>query len=606
METTIRSVIQKYGGDETRLMDILLDIQEALGHLSDPTLTRIARCLNISRVDVVQTVSFYHFFAREPRGRFTLYLNDSVVANFNGRAAVASALEAAAGCRFGQVSADGLIGLFPTDCIGMSDQEPAALVNDVVFPCLTPAKARRLVDGLRAGKTPAELKGADFGDGQNAHPLVRATVRNHIRRRGEMVFDSYQPGEALRRVVTMSSREIIALVKAASVRGRGGAGFPTGMKWEFAHKAPGAVKYIFCNADEGEPGTFKDRVILTERPEMVIEGMTIAGYAVGAKHGVLYIRNEYRYLRAYLEEVLADRRRNNLLGAFICGQAGFNFDIKIQFGAGAYVCGEESALIESAEGKRGEPRDRPPFPVERGYLQKPTVVNNVETLCSVVQVIQKGVAWYNSLGTAASKGTKVLSVSGDCGKPGIYEVVWGFTVNDILAMVEAKDVQAVQVGGPSGACIAPNEFNRVLAYEDLATGGSLIIIGTRRDLLKEVVLNFARFFRNESCGSCVPCRALTAMAQVLMEKLVAGRGSAGDVGRLLSWAAIMKNNRCGLGQTALNPILTTLKNFRPLYDRLITGGDDRFEPAFDLAAAVRDYDAAVEPQPVIAGTSRIL
>jgi [NiFe] hydrogenase diaphorase moiety large subunit len=606
VEAIIRSVIQKYGGDETRLMDILLDIQQELGHLSDPAITQIARGLNMSRVDVVQTVSFYHFFAREPRGRFTLYLNDSVVANFNGRAEVARAFEEAAGCRFGQVSADGLIGLFSTECIGMSDQEPAALLNDVVFPRLTPAKARQLVAGLKAGKTVAELQGTDFGDGQNAHPLVRATVRNHLRRRGEMVFDDYHPGEALRRVVTMSSREIIALVKGASVRGRGGAGFPTGMKWEFAHKAPGEVKYIFCNADEGEPGTFKDRVILTELPGLVFEGMAIAGYAVGARHGILYIRNEYRYLRTYLESVLAEMRGNNLLGGFVCGKAGFNFDIKIQFGAGAYVCGEESALIESAEGKRGEPRDRPPFPVERGYLQKPTVVNNVETLCSVVQVVRKGAVWYNALGTAASKGTKVLCVSGDCDQPGIYEVAWGFTVNDILAMAGARDVQAVQVGGPSGACIGPDEFNRVLAYEDLATGGSLIVIGARRDLLRDVVLNFIRFFRHESCGSCVPCRALTAMAQRLLENLVAGKGTPEDVERLTHWGtAIMKKNRCGLGQTALNPILTTIRNFRPLYDRLLRNGDDRFAPAFDLAAAVRDYDAAVTPNPLIVGTNRI-
>ncbi len=594
MGNTITDVIKQYGGDETRLMDILIDIQAAQGYLSDSAITQIARALGIPQVDVEQTVSFYHFFAREPRGKYAIYLNDSVVAEFNDRAGVVKALEEAAGCSFGQVSPDGLIGLFPTACIGMSDQEPAALVNEVVFPRMTPAKARALVAGLKAGKTVADLAGTDFGEGQNAHPLIRSTVRNNIRLRGDMVFDRYEPGTALRRAVSMSSREIIAMVKAASVRGRGGAGFPTGMKWEFARKAPGDVKYIFCNADEGEPGTFKDRVILTELPGLVFEGMAVAGYAVGARHGILYIRNEYRYLRSYLESILADMREQNLLGAFIVGKAGFNFDIKIQFGAGAYVCGEESALIESAEGKRGEPRDRPPFPVEKGYLQKPTVVNNVETLCSVVQVLVKGVDWYNSLGTPESKGTKVLSVSGDCDKPGIYEIAWGFSVNDVLKMVGAREVQAVQVGGPSGACIAPGEFNRILAYEDLATGGSLIIIGAHRDLLKDVVLNFARFFREESCGSCVPCRALTVMAQRVMEHIVAGKGTPTDLARFVEWTSIMKKNRCGLGQTALNPIITTLRNFKPLYDRRIAVGDDRFMPTFDLAAAVRDYDEAVK------------
>ena len=593
MEPIITAVIKKYGGDETRLMDILIDIQAALGYLSDDTIARISAVLGISQVDVEQTVSFYHFFAREPRGRFTIYLNDSVVADFNGRAGVARALEDAVGCKFGQVSADGLIGLFPTSCIGMSDQEPAALVNDVVFPRMTPAKAKALVAGLRSGKAPKEIQGRDYGDGQNAHPLVQSTVRNNIMRRDGVVFNDYQPGAALQRVLSMSSREVIAMVKAASVRGRGGAGFPTGMKWEFARKAPGDVKYIFCNADEGEPGTFKDRVILTELPMLVFEGMAIAGYAVGASHGILYIRNEYRYLRAYLESVLASMREKNWFGFFMAGKAGFNFDIKIQYGAGAYVCGEESALIESAEGKRGEPRDRPPFPVEKGYLQKPTVVNNVETLCSVVQGVMKGSDWYNALGTAQSKGTKVLSVSGDCERPGIYEIAWGFSVNDILAMVGAKNVQAVQVGGPSGSCIGPQEFDRILAYEDLATGGSLIIIGAQRDLLKDVVLNFARFFREESCGSCVPCRALTGMAQVVMDAIVAGRGAPDDLDRFVQWATIMKRNRCGLGQTALNPIISTLKNFPELYQRRIKAGDDRFNPGFDLAEAVKDYDEAV-------------
>ena len=593
MENIVTAVIKKYNGEETRLMDILLDIQAGLGCLSRGTTAEIAKALNIPQVDVEQTVSFYHFFAREPRGKFAVYLNDSVVADFCGRAEVARAFETAAGCQFGEVSADGVIGLFHTACIGMSDQEPAALINEQVFTKLTPERARELVAGMRGGRTLEELKGPKFGDGKNAHPLVRALVYNNIQRRGVMVFDHHQPGAALRKVVGMSSGEVIAAVKAASVRGRGGAGFPTGMKWEFARKAPGEVKYILCNADEGEPGTFKDRVILTELPQLVFEGMAIAGYAVGARQGILYIRNEYRYLRAYLEDVLAGMREENLLGALIAGKAGFNFDIKIQFGAGAYVCGEESALIESAEGKRGEPRDRPPFPVEKGYLQKPTVVNNVETLCSVVKVMLNGPEWYNRLGTEESKGTKVLSVSGDCARPGIYEVVWGFSVNDILKMVGAQAVQAVQVGGPSGACIPPAEFGRVLAYEDLATGGSLINIGAQRDLLKDVVLNFNKYFRDESCGSCVPCRALTGMAQIILERIIAGKGSAQDVARLQAWALIMKRNRCGLGQTALNPIVTTIKNFRPLYEARLAQGDPRFEPAFDLAAAVRDYDAAV-------------
>lgn len=597
MGNTVHAVIKRYNGDPTRLMDILIDIQDELGYLSDWTIDQIAKALDIPRVDVNQTVSFYHFFSKEPRGKYTVYLNNAVVAGFFGRREVAEAFEREAGCRFGEVSPDGLIGLFDTACVGMSDQEPAAIINDQVFPSLTPTRVKELVAGMRAGKSVEELKGKDYGDGMNAHPLMRSLVRNNIRRPGEVVFSDYTPGEAIRRMKSarMSSSEVIELVKRACIRGRGGAGFPTGMKWEIARRASGEPKYIFCNADEGEPGTFKDRVILTERPKMVFEGMVVAAYAVGARHGILYLRNEYKYMRRYLEAVLEEMRAENLLGLAIGGKQGFNFDIRIQFGAGAYVCGEESALIESAEGKRGEPRDRPPFPVESGYLGKPTVVNNVETFCTVVKTVVNGPDWFNSLGTKESRGTKVLSISGDCKFPGIYELPWGFSVNDILKLAgaEPSGVQAVQVGGPSGSCVGPSEFGRVLAYEDLATGGSLIIIGRQRDLLRDVVLNFTEFFREESCGSCVPCRALTAMAVVVLRKILEGKGTRQDVENLLSWESIMKKNRCGLGQTALNPIVTTVRNFRPLYDALVSGKDERFVPSFDLAKATADYDAAV-------------
>jgi [NiFe] hydrogenase diaphorase moiety large subunit len=600
MGNTVHSIIKKYNGDETRLMDILIDIQSELGHLSEWTIEQISKSLDIPKVNIEQTVSFYHFFSKEPRGKYAVFLNNGVVAGFYGRTEIEQAFRKEAGCDFGRISSDGLIGLYHSACIGMSDQEPAAIINDQVFTRLTPEKVRALVAGMREGKTVDQLKGTVYGDGMNAHPLMKSVVVNNIRKTGEVIFSDHTPGEAIRRMKEshMSSNDVIDLVKKSGVRGRGGAGFPTGMKWEVARKAAGETKYIFCNADEGEPGTFKDRVILTERPKLVFEGMAVAGYAVGARHGILYLRNEYMYMRRYLEAMLEEMRNDGLLGLAIGGKQGYNFDIRIQFGAGSYVCGEESALIESAEGKRGEPRDRPPFPVEKGYLQKPTVVNNVETLCSVVKIVSRGPEWYNAIGTKDSRGTKVLSISGDCDAPGIYELPWGFSVSDILKLAGAPsgNTQAVQVGGPSGSCIGPDEFGRTLAYEDLATGGSLIIIGRQRDLLKDVVLNFAEFFRDESCGSCVPCRALTAMSMVVLEKIIDGKGVLADVESMNAWSIIMKKNRCGLGQTAMNPVVTTVKNFRPLYDAKVGGNTDTINPSFDLARAVADYDAAVKNQ----------
>jgi [NiFe] hydrogenase diaphorase moiety large subunit len=299
-------------------------------------------------------------------------------------------------------------------------------------------------------------------------------------------------------------------------------------------------------------------------------------------------------MKENLENVLAGMRAKNLLGKDIAGNKGFDFDIRIQMGAGAYICGEESALIESAEGKRGEPRNRPPFPVQKGYKMQPTVVNNVETLCSVVRIIENGATWYKGFGTEQSSGTKVLSISGDCKFPGVYEIEWGMTIKEMLEMCGAEDVQALQVAGPSGLCISPKMFDRKIANEDLPTGGSMIVIGKKRDLLKDVVLNFMDFFVDESCGSCVPCRALTPVMKKKLEKVIAGKALTSEIDELTALGRMMKDlNRCGLGQTAANPILTTIENFREKYEAL-TKESKNGVYEFDLAAACKDSCAVVK------------
>ncbi len=575
-----------------------MDYQAEQGFLSETVVAEIADTLEMAEVDVQQTISFYHFFESEFRGKYTVYLNDSVVSTMMGRDSIAERFEQEAGTPFNTVSEDGIIGLFDTACIGMSDQEPAAIINGVVFTRLTPFRVRELVRDMKEGKDVDEMRVAEYGESMNDSRFLKTTIHNNVMKRGEVILSDYEPGSALSKIKTgkLSPEKVIKIIKDSGIRGRGGAGFPTGLKWEFCRRVDSDTRYIFCNADEGEPGTFKDRVILTEYPRLVFEGMTLAAYAVGASQGILYIRHEYRYMKAYLENLLSNLRNDGWLGKNIGGKKGFNFDIRIQFGAGAYVCGEESALIESAEGKRGEPRDRPPFPVEVGYLNQPTVVNNVETLCSCVKIINNGIDWYRSLGTEKSTGTKLLCVSGDCRYPGIYEIEWGFSVKDILEMVgtDLNDIQAVQVGGPSGSCIGPDDFNRELSYEDLATGGSLIILNNSRNLLKDVVLNFMNFFIEESCGSCVPCRALTRMYKITLEKILAGHGKKKDIKEMLDWAVMMKANRCGLGQTAANPILTTIKNFREKYESLITEEETGYVSTFDLNKAVQDYCEAAD------------
>lgn len=587
MNKTLDAIIKKYSGDKTRLMDILIDTQDAFGFIHENAADQIAESLDISRVDLEQTISFYHFFSQESRGKYTIYLNNSAVAHMLGRREVARAFEKETGIKFGQVTDDDLIGLFDTSCIGMNDQEPAAIINGAVFTRLTPFRVKEIVKDIREGLKVEDMFKASYGDGNNSSDLIKAVVNNHIMKKGPVLSSDYVSGEAIKKIITMTPEQVIEEVKHSNIRGRGGAGFPTGLKWDFCRKAKGEQKYVFCNADEGEPGTFKDRVILTERPRLLIEGMAVAAYAIGAEFGILYLRYEYKYLNRFLESILEEMRHRNFLGKNICGKKGFDFDIRIQFGAGAYVCGEESALIESAEGKRGEPRDRPPFPVEKGYLEQPTIVNNVETLCSVAKVLIHGGTWYKKFGTVESTGTKLLSVSGDCRYPGVYEVEWGFSVNDILEMVGAENVQGVQIGGPSGSCIAPNEFERILGYEDLATGGSLIIINNRRDILKDIVLNFTEFFIEESCGSCTPCRDLPIIIKDKLLKIIEGRGVMQDLMDIERWSVIMKANRCGLGHTALNPILSTLKNFRHLYLKRIQR-EVEFDTGFRLEDALTE------------------
>jgi [NiFe] hydrogenase diaphorase moiety large subunit len=587
MKTTVNKIIKKYKNDRYRLMDILLDIQEELEYIPEDFNQMIADELSISKVELDETISFYHFLTQKPLGKYTVYLNNSVTAGMMLRADVKKTFEEQSGVSFGNVSSDGLIGLFDTSCIGMSDQEPAAIINNVMFTNLTPFRVKEIVADMKEGKLVEEMHKQNFGGGKNSSDLIQAVVKNNIRRKGPVLWDPYEPGEGLRKSITMEPGDVIEEIKNSHLRGRGGAGFPTGLKWEFCNKSRETERYIFCNADEGEPGTFKDRVILTEMPKMVFEGMAIAGYAVGAKTGILYIRYEYLYLKKYLENTLSELRKAKLLGKNIAGKDGFDFDIRIQYGAGAYICGEESALLESAEGKRGEPRDRPPFPVEKGFMGKPTIINNVETLAKIVKIIKKGPTWFTNLGTQESAGTKLLSISGDCRFPGVYEIEWGHSIYDILQMVGATEVQAVQVGGPSGILINPNQLPRKLGYEDLGTGGSLIIFHESRDLIREVVMNFTEFFIDESCGSCSTCRNTPVILKQKLEKILDGHGVVQDIDDLLDWSKNLKFSRCGLGHTAGNPIVTSIQNFRHLYEKLVQRDRD-YDTGFNLAESVKE------------------
>ncbi len=321
-------------------------------------------------------------------------------------------------------------------------------------------------------------------------------------------------------------------------------------------------KYIICNADEGEPGTFKDRVLLMEYPELVFEGMVIAGYTTGATEGIVYLRGEYEYMLSSLEDYLDVMRKDNLLGEKILDKEDFNFDITIRLGSGAYVCGEETALIESLEGHRGEARNRPPYPVNTGFMGKPTVVNNVETLAAVPHIVTKGGDWFSNSGTDKSTGSKLFSISGDCKKPGVYELPWGTTIRELLKMVGAEKAKAVQVGGASGVCIPKDQFDRKLGYEDLSTGGSIMIFDEQRDMLK-VLKNFMEFFEEESCGQCTPCRIGNTKLLEGIKMIESGEYTFKYINTLKELGRTMQvASKCGLGQSSPNSFISILDNFK--------------------------------------------
>lgn len=617
MKEKIESILNKYSNNPSRLMDILLDIMENSGYVDEFSISVIAENLNISVAQVKETISFYHFFSQKPRAKYNIYLNNSITSCLRGFKEVKETFETEAGISFGNTTEDSLIGLYETSCIGMNDQGPAAIINDKIFTNLTPYRARKIIADIKEGKKVEDLVYENHGDGNNSHPLMNSMVYNHIRKKSILLDENYEKFDVIKNELkNMSPQELIQIIEDSNLRGRGGAGFPTGLKWKFGSRMPGEHRVIICNADEGEPGTFKDRVMLTQFNDLVFEGMVLAAYATKADIGVLYLRYEYKYMLNYLNSVLDDMRKKKLLGEDICGIEDFNFDIRIQLGAGAYVCGEESALIESMEGKRGEPRDKPPFPVEKGYMDYPTIVNNVETLASAVKIAKNGAKWYNSFGTKDSLGTKLLSVSGDCRFPGIYEVEWGTAIREVLEMAGAHNVQAVQVGGPSGTLVnvkdidnlsktelmkwykpsgmmtAQTAFDRKLSYSDLPTGGSIIIFNKDRDILKEVVMNFMDFFIEESCGSCSTCRNLPRIMKEKLEKIINGHGVRDDIDDLLNWGKIIKLSRCGLGQTAANPILSSILNFRHLYEDHVMAMTD-YDNQFDIVKSVSPANSFV-------------
>ncbi len=590
---------------KSSLMDILWDIQKKRRYIASDDMTKIANEFNISRTELEGIITFYHFYHRSHAGNYTIYLNNSIISKQRNFTVVKRAFEKELGISVGETTDDKLFGLFETSCIGLSDQETSALINFQAFTDLTPLKVKNIIAQLKKGATPESLSSIPKNNIQYT-PTADKTI----------FFKPYKPGAALKKLKKLSPTQLIDRVKKSKLSGRGGAFFPTGMKWEFCKNNISDQKYIICNADEGEPGTFKDRVLMNRYPGLMLEGMSIAGYAVGATVGYVYLRAEYFYLKDKIEKEIQTFRTKGLLGKNIMGITGFDFDIHIHMGAGAYVCGEETALINSMEGKRGEPSTKEYFPVEKGLHGKPTIINNVETLCAIPRILNMPLDKYLKIGTEATKGTKLLSVSGDCGKPGIYEIEWGMKLKDFLKLIEAENPYMVLFNGYAGECLSAADFDREISGENLLaehvqfkwgdpieytrkmsaiglrSGGSFMVFNDKRDLMP-IFENITDFFVSESCGICSPCRTGNFLLTKKLKKIMLCHAENADLEDLEKWSTIIKqSSRCGLGKTSTNYLLTAMLKFPQEFNKCILAKSD-LNKSFDLEKVTEEYNTII-------------
>jgi NADH:ubiquinone oxidoreductase subunit F (NADH-binding)/(2Fe-2S) ferredoxin len=486
------------------------------------------------------------------------------------------------------------IEVIPTGCMGPCNQGPLLkhLPENIIYQKVDCSNISAIVESQVINKKPIEdlLLFSDFHDtpfiNANDDPFFKKQLKIALKDCGDInpeSLDDYlvQDGyAALEKVLfQLSPEEVIAEIKHSRLRGRGGAGYPTGLKWETVYKYVSDQKYVICNGDEGDPGAFMDRSVLEGNPHRVLEGMAIAAYAVGANKGYAYIRGEYPLAIKRFEQAIKQAKKSGLLGINILGSE-FSFEVEVRIGAGAFVCGEETALIASIEGKRGTPKPRPPFPAESGLWGKPTLINNVETFASIVPIINHGGEWYSEIGTAKSAGTKVFALAGKINYSGLVEVPMGTTLREIVfelggGIQGGGEFKAAQTGGPSGGCIPAAHLDVKMDYESLMSLGSimgsggLIVMDNSSDMV-DVARYFMEFCMDESCGKCVPCRVGTKMMHDLIKKIGDNKGTRIDLDRLEELAIYVKETSlCGLGASAPNPLLSTLRHFRSEYETRI-------------------------------------
>jgi NADH-quinone oxidoreductase subunit F len=582
--------VSHVGGRDTRalrhrLLPALQALQARVGWISEGGLGYVCDRLNVPPADAWAVATFYALLATSPRPRRVVHVCDDIACKCSGADGVIAQLESVAGPALhhaphgAQVTiGDGAIWV-RSPCLGMCDQAPAALVTDA-----GPHPSERLLGHVTADRLAALVSGAD-PDPATARPRVHQPsgqlhLLRPIGRIDPTSLDEYRSAggsRALERAVDMGAEAVIAEVTASKLAGRGGAAFPTGRKWEAVRTQPAHPHYMVCNADESEPGTFKDRILMEGNPFGLVEAMTIAGFATGCEQGYLYIRGEYRLAFERMHHAIEEARRQGLLGANILGRD-LSFEIEIRRGAGAYICGEETALFESIEGKRGEPRNKPPFPVSAGLFGKPTVVNNVETLANIPGIVLEGGAAFAAVGTPQSTGTRLFCACGHVQQPGLYEAPFGTTLRTVIEMAgglrPGRRLEAVLLGGAAGTFVRPDELDLKLTHEDTRAAGTtlgsgvIMVVDDTIDV-RDLILRIAAFFRDESCGQCVPCRVGTVRQEEALHRIARARtrgGLATEVALLEDVGVAMRDaSICGLGQTAYAAVESAIKRLR-LYE----------------------------------------
>jgi NADH:ubiquinone oxidoreductase subunit F (NADH-binding)/NADH:ubiquinone oxidoreductase subunit E len=585
---SIKEVCQQLNKVKGKVLPILHAVQSICGNwLPLEALHLVAKELDVPYSYLYGVMTFYTMYSVTPRGKYIIRMCESAPCHVNGAENILEVLKEELGIQVGETTSDGLFTLEHTACLGTCEVSPAMQINEVVFGNLTAAKVKEVLENYRAGKALDYKTLARTTIQPLAYPLPsdEMVLFTNLDQIDPMSVDEYVAKggyESLKKAVTaMGQVDVINEVKTANIRGRGGAGFPAGLKWSFTQPSPTAPKYIVCNADEGEPGTIKDRYIMEGDPNRVLEGMAIAGYAVGASHGYIYVRGEYYLSMMRLQNAIDQATAKGYLGKNIFG-TDFSFTIEVQSGGGAYVCGEETALIESIQGERGNPRVKPPFPGQVGVWDKPTIVNNVETLSSIPVILAKGGEWYKNKGTEDAAGTKIFQVVGHVNKPGVIEANLGMTVRELIdksggGVRGGKKFKSCQTGGASFGFITESQLDTPMEYKAMgaiegALGSGTMLVMDEDTCIVDVVKCILYFFQHESCGFCLPCRRGTRILYDLICKIADGKGTETDMDKMLKVGQVMLDSaNCALAMSPIFFIKTTMERYRDDYLAHING-----------------------------------